>query len=92
MDVHGLGQPQQQHQRPMMLRTDTIQCAQFRLPEFIDVMLRSVAEDSIDFSTVTFRDSLLARTSGSLTNSNNNNNNNNKSSNTFSLSRVWGYD
>jgi hypothetical protein len=96
MDVHGLGQPQQQHQRPMMLRTDTIQCAQFRLPEFIDVMLRSVAEDSIDFSTVTFRDSLLARTSGALTNSNNNNNNNNsnnnKSSNTFSLSRVWGYD
>jgi hypothetical protein len=92
MDVHGLGQPQpqqqqQQQQRPMMLRTDASQCAQFRLPEFIDVMLRSVAEDSIDFSTVTFRDSLLARTSGALTNCNNNNN-----SSTFSLSRVWGYD
>ena len=89
MDVHGLGQPQQQQQqqRPTMLRTDASQCAQFRLPEFIDVMLRSVAEDSIDFSTVTFRDSLLARTSGALANSNNNNN-----SSKFSLSRVWGYD
>ena len=71
MDVHGLGyqhqHQQQEHQqqerrRRAMLRTDISRqrAQQIRLPVFIDVMLRSaVAEDSMDFSTLTFRDSLL---------------------------------
>jgi len=63
MDVHGLGQ---QQQRPMLARSNVSQQAHWRLPDFVDVMLRSAAEDSIELSTVTFRDSLLSRTNSTI--------------------------
>lgn len=106
MDVHGLGQQQQVN--PMLLpplrRSDINQQAQFRLPEFIDVMLQSAAEESLEFSTVTFRESLLARgisSGGDAMTSNNNNDNSTTMKNNaddgcggvsrFSLSRAFGY-
>mmetsp|Transcript_9108 Transcript_9108/g.19707 ORF Transcript_9108/g.19707 Transcript_9108/m.19707 type:complete len:370 (-) Transcript_9108:121-1230(-) len=86
MDANGLGylDPQQDQYHPRdhpLLRNDVSQMPQFRLPEFVDVMLRTVVvadgcnanatTNSLDdeFSAVTFRDSLMKSvTSGSTGN------------------------